>query len=420
MTSLGKYELHEKIGQGGFSTVYRATHKLLETEVAVKVLNQERLHDPIARERMLLEAKTAASLKHPHIVAIFDLIQEDETLAIAMQYLPAGNLRKWLEQNQPNLNEKLSILDQLAEALDYIHSQKQPSERPLLHRDIKPENVLMDSNPVTAMPIARISDFGLVFDPQEASHLTQAQGIPGTAYYISPELVEGLSRNALDGRSDQYSLAVMAYELLCGVHPFTGNDPIAIMGKRLETEPEQPSQVNPDLPVEFNEPLLKALDKIPENRYLTCADFTRKLAEAYQASRLRQVRELIDGAHQSAKNGDFKTARAQLKQAGELEPSDVRISDASQVITAQAEQAQRYAEAVQNWQTARQKANAVLDLIPGFPDPQGILVTLDVRQPEKPPFNLRNWLLQLSVGILLAIPFVLLFFYFAVRWIINR
>lgn len=421
MTTLGKYELYEEIGRGGFATVYRATHKLLETEAAVKVLNTDRMTDSQSRQRLEREARIAAGLKHPHIVSILDLIREGDTLAIAMEYVRGGNLRQWVEQKKPDTETLLSILSQVAGALDYIHNQKYQSDRPLLHRDVKPENVLMDSDPQTGKPVAKLSDFGLVLDPQRASSLTQAQGIPGTAYYVSPEQVEELPKESLDGRSDQYSLAVMAYELLCGVRPFEGNDPIAIMTKRLDEEPPRPpSKVKPDLPIEFDEPLLKALHKSPENRYPTCADFVRKLNEAWQASRLRRVRELVEAARQSAAAGDFKTARAQLDEAERLEPTDSRIQQAREVITKQAEQTQRYDEAVLNWQTAQQKAHAVLDLVADFPDSKGILVTLGARPPQKPPFDLLGWLKQLGVGILLAAPLAILLFVLSVLWIFKK
>jgi len=214
---------------------------------------------------------------------------------------------------------------------------------------------------------------------------------------------------------------VMAYELLCGVRPFEGKDPIAIMNKRLDDDPlPSPSKVKPDLPVEFDEPLLKALQKAPENRYPTCAAFVRKLNEALQASRLRRVRELVDAARQSAVDGNFKSARAQLDEAERLEPTDPRIQQAREVITKQAEQTQRYDEAFQNWQTAQQKAHAVLDLAPDYPDPQGILVTLGARLPQKPPFDLAGWMKQILVGILIAAPLAVLFFVLSVLWILKR
>jgi serine/threonine-protein kinase len=422
MTTLGKYELHEEIGRGGFATVYRATHKLLETEAAVKVLNTDRVADFQSRERLEREAKIAAGLKHPHIIDILGLIREGNILAIVMEYIRGGNLRQWAEVHKPDTETLLAIFSQVADALDYIHSQRYQSDRPLLHRDVKPENVLIDSDPVTAKPIAKLSDFGLVLDPQLATSLTQAQqGIPGTAYYVSPEQVEELPSESLDGRSDEYSLAVMAYELLCGVRPFDGKDPIAVMNKRLDDGTLlAPSKTNPDLPLEFDEPLLKALHKAPENRYPTCTDFVRKLSEAWQASRLRQVRELVESARQSAQSGDFKTAREQLDKAERLEPGAVRIQQARGIITKQAEQNQRYDEAVQNWQTAQQKAHAVLDLVADFPDSNGILVTLGARPPQKQPFNLRDWIIQFGMGVLLSIPMAILLFVLAVQWILNQ
>jgi serine/threonine-protein kinase len=419
MTTLGKYELHEEIGRGGFATVHRATHTLLESEAAVKVLDQERLTQPQARQRMEREARIAAGLSHPHLVKIFDLIQEGETLAIAMEYLRGGNLRQWLEKNPHDVPTILDILAQVASALDYLHSQRYQSDRPLLHRDVKPENVLLDRDPLTGQPLAKLSDFGLALDPQSATSLTQAQNIPGTAYYVSPEIVE-VPSEALDGRSDQYSLAVMAYELLTGKRPFEGKDPVAVMTKRLDEPPPRPSEVNPETPLEFDEPLLKALQKAPENRYATCAEFVRKLQESWQASLLRRVRELVEAAQAASAAGEFKQARDLLRQAEALVPGEPRIEQARRGIDRQAELAQRYQQAHQNWLTAQQKARAVLDLAPDFPDPQGILVTLGARPPRKAPFDWRGLLLQIGVALLLAAPLTLLLHVLAILWILNK
>ncbi len=420
MTRLGKYELQEEIGRGGFATVYRATHVSLGSEAAVKVLDVSRLSDPRARERMEREARIASGLIHPHIVTILDLIHEGETLAIAMEYLREGNLRQWIQKNQPDTPTLLDLLNQTAEALDYIHSQRYQSDRPLLHRDVKPENILLDRDPLSGKPLAKLSDFGLVLDPQPAAGLTQAQGVPGTAYYVAPEIVEALPAESLDGRADQYSLAVMAYELLCGQRPFEGNDPIAVMTKRLDEEPPKPGSLNPQLPREFDEPLLKALQKAPENRYPSCGDFVRKLREAWQASLLRRVRELVEEANQAADQGDFKSASARLNEAERLVPADPRIAAARQRIDVQAERAQRYEEAYQNWQNAIQKAHAVLDLMPDFPDPAGLLVTLGARPAPKAPFDWRAWLIRIGAGVLLAAPFALLFYALATWWILKK
>lgn len=420
MSTLGKYELHEEIGRGGFAIVYRATHTLLEREAAVKILDKTRLSQPLARQRMEREARIAASLKHPRLVEIYDLIQEGDTLAIAMEYLPGGSLTQWLEKNPHDTAILLPILEQVAQALDYLHAQRYQSDRPLLHRDVKPENVLLDRDPLTGELVAKLSDFGLVLDPQSEAALTQAQGIPGTAYYISPEIVKGLPAEALDGRSDQYSLAVMAYELLTGSHPFEGKDPVAVMSKRLDEAPPRPSQINPATPVEFDEPLLKALQRKPEDRYPACADFVRALREAWRASLLRQVRERVEAARQASEQGNFREARELLKQAESLVPSDPRIEQARQGIDHQAELAQRYEGAWQKWQTACQKAGAVLDLAPNFPDPQGILVELGLRPPRKLPFDWRGLLRQIGAALLLTAPLALFFYILATLWILKK
>lgn len=420
MTRLGKYELLEAIGRGAFAVVYRARHIALGREAAVKVLDADRLNDPRARERMEREARIAATLVHPNIVKIFDLIHEGETLAIAMEYLPGGSLRRWMEANRPSTETLLDLLTQVAESLDYIHGQRYQSDRPLLHRDVKPENVLIDQDAQTGQPLAKLSDFGLALDPQRASALTQAQGAPGTAYYIAPELAEGLPAESLDGRADQYSLAVMAYELLTGKRPFEGSDPVAVIAKRLEEDPPRPSEINPQTPFEFDQPLLKALQRKPEDRFSACAEFARALREAWQASLLRRVREQLEQARQAAQNHDFKTARAALKEAERILPDDPRIAEARQQIDRDAELAQRYEEALQNWQTALQKARAALDLDPNFPDSEQILIALGLRPPPRPPFDWRGWSLRLGTALLFSALAAALMRWLAILWILNN
>lgn len=420
MTTLGKYELDEEIGKGSFATVYRATHKQLKTEAAVKVLNSDRLRDPIARERMMQEAKISAKLKHPHIIDIFDLINDGASLAIAMEYVSGGNLREWVTEEKPSIAEILFILAQIADALDYIHGERYQSDRPLIHRDVKPENILMDVDTATKKPKAKLSDFGLVLDIENSPQLTQAQGIPGTAYYISPEQVETLPKDSLDGRVDQYALGVVAYELLVGKRPFEGNDPIVVMNKRLDDTVQKPSTANPELPLEFDSPLLNVLKIKPEERYKNCAKFMQALNDAWQESRLRRVRELIDVAQEFAKQGDFKSASSSLDEATTFDANNKRLVEARKGITQQAIRAQNYAEGVQAWNTAKQKAKAVLDLDPDFKDKKNILITLGARPPEAKPFDMKGWLKQIGVGFLLALPFTVILIYLAIRWIVNH
>ena len=242
---LGNYSLHEKLGSGGFATVYRSTHANLGIEYAIKILKQKYLDDEAVRERFVREAQTASALEHSNIVRIHDLVNEPENIYLVMDFLPEGDLYKWQSKKDAvSQSEYISILGQIADALDYAHSQ----ENSILHRDVKPSNILMDQHGK-----AYLSDFGLV-QIAKASHLTQIGQVVGTPDYISPEMAE--SKQDIDGRSDQYSLAIVAYELLVGELPFTGDSPTSVSIMHVTKVLPVPSEINSELPIEFNDVLL--------------------------------------------------------------------------------------------------------------------------------------------------------------------
>jgi len=410
MDFFGKYERKEKIGEGSFSIVYRAVHHLLGTEAALKILKKEYLRDDITRSRMKQEAQTAAGLEHPHIVEIFDWIEEGDDLGIAMEYIEGGNLADWIKRKKPPIDEILDVLLQVAGALDYIHA------RHLVHRDVKPQNILIKMNASEGSPQAKLSDFGLALDKELSLRLTQAQSIPGTAYYISPEQVEKLP---LDGRSDQYSLGVVAYECLVGSPPFEGKDPIAVATKRLDEDVMPPSKANPDLPEEMDAPLLQSLQRLPEDRYETCSAFLRALREAWQESRLRRARELIQEAKNLARKGAFEEAFKKLESAKSLASSDERLKEAYKDIDSQLALSRKYEEGVRAWRMAKQKAETVVDLVPEFKDTKGILTILGARPKEKEPLDVKDWSQKIGVGILVALPFAAVLLYFLLLWIVS-
>jgi len=210
-SQLDKYLLHEMIGGGGFAIVYRATDITLDRESAVKVLKEEFMNEPETRDRFTQEARKASSLSHPSIIRVYDLIEDSDVPAIAMEYLPAGDLHRWLNDHpHPSRRFCLNVLRQAAEALDYIH------ECGIVHRDIKPSNLLLASIPTSDDSVSiRLSDFGLVM-PAEARIAGSAGRLTGSALYVSPEQARNQS---VDKFSDQYSLGIIAYEMLVGHLP---------------------------------------------------------------------------------------------------------------------------------------------------------------------------------------------------------
>ena len=204
---LGNYRLMSLLGRGGFAEVYLGEHIYLKTQAAVKIL-QAHLLKAEDQEDFLREAQTIARLAHPHIVRIFDFGVEIQTPYLAMEYAPGGTLRQSHPRGERlELPAVVAYVRQVAEALHYIHNER------LIHRDVKPENMLVGkSNEIL------LGDFGIALVTQ-SSRYQSTQSVVGTVAYMAPEQIQGQPRPA----SDQYSLAIVVYEWLCGQRPFSGS-----------------------------------------------------------------------------------------------------------------------------------------------------------------------------------------------------
>ncbi len=218
---IGKYEIIEELGQGGFATVYRARDPTLGRDVALKVLDPFLMRDPVLVERFRREARAAARLRHPNIVTLYEIGQEEGALFIAMELLPGPSLKEIIAEEAPlPVDRAVALLRPLAEALDYAHAQG------TIHRDIKPSNVILDD---WGRP--RLTDFGLVKAAEESQSvaltmtLSQSGMTLGTPTYMSPEQADPKRAAPVDSRADLYSLAVVAYEMLTGQVPFRGETP---------------------------------------------------------------------------------------------------------------------------------------------------------------------------------------------------
>ena len=266
-TRLGKYEIQAEIGRGGMGMVYKGYDPLLDRPVAIKVLAPHLVWEKGFVERFLREARAAARLKHPHIVTIYDVGHEGDWYYFVMEYLEGQTLAELIRQRGPlSPDEALLILRQLADALDYAHHHG------LVHRDVKPGNIIIGpTGHVT------LTDFGIARAAQE-TQLTGTGMVLGTPQYMSPEQVKGLT---VDARSDQYSLAILAYEMLTGYVPFQAESTLALMYKIVHEPPPPLRQVRPDLPPAVEEVLAKALAKEPGNRYPTASSFVDALAQAF-------------------------------------------------------------------------------------------------------------------------------------------
>jgi tRNA A-37 threonylcarbamoyl transferase component Bud32 len=262
----GRYQLGSLLGAGGMARVYVATDRVLERQVAVKVLSPPDAQDPLFVERFRREARAAARLSHPNIVAVFDSGSDADQPYLVMEYVPGESLAQLLHRQgrlAPGRAVELAI--QVCAALAAAHAQG------LVHRDIKPANVLVGEDGQV-----KVTDFGIV-KASAATTLTGTGTVLGTAAYLSPEQAQG---HPVDARSDLYGLGCVLYELLCGSPPFgSGADrsPVAVATRHVREPPEPPSMRNPQVNPALEAVVLTALAKDPAQRYQSATDMQEAL-----------------------------------------------------------------------------------------------------------------------------------------------
>lgn|GEM_PF-1425585 len=266
----GRYTIQDELGRGASATVYKARDTLLDRSVALKVIASSLASDPEFTWRFEQEARLAARLDHPNIVTVHDVgTLPDGRAFIAMRLLEGKALDKLMaERGQLTPAEVVNIVDQLASALDYTHAAG------LVHRDVKPSNVTID-----AAGRVTLTDFGIA-RALDSARVTLPGLTIGTPRYMSPEQVRGEDTTPA---TDEYSLAVMAYEMMAGRPPFEG-DGTALMYKIVHEEPPAPNSFNPWLPVSVAEVIQKALSKDPGDRWPSSGEFARRLKEALATS----------------------------------------------------------------------------------------------------------------------------------------
>lgn len=269
MQQIGRYQVVGELGRGAMGVVYRAQDPAIGRTVAIKTIRLSDFTDPSERERLrerlIREAQSAGILSHPGIVTIYDIAQENEMAYIFMEFVNGPPLEKvLLSESPPDRETIFSIFRQTAAALDYAH------KKGIVHRDIKPANIMIHEDGT-----AKITDFGVA--KIVSQQMTQAGAMMGTPSYMSPEQVQGVP---VDGRADQFALAVIAYELLTGEKPFVADYLPTLLYKIVREEPAAPQRLNPTLPEEIEAVLRTALAKGAEDRYATCSAFVEALEQA--------------------------------------------------------------------------------------------------------------------------------------------
>lgn len=255
----GRYEIVEKIGNGGMATVYKAVDKVLKRNVAVKILRDEFTTDEEFIKRFEVEAQSAARLTHPNIVSIYDVGVEDSLHYIVMELIQGKTLKEIIVEERGPLPWKWSVnvAIQIASALETAHKNN------IIHRDIKPHNII-----ITEDGIAKVTDFGIA-KAVSNSTITAFGTTIGSVHYFSPEHARG---GFTDAKSDLYSLGVVMYEMVTGRVPFDADTPVSVALKHMQEEPEEPIELNKHVPTAVNKIIMKALQKDTTLRYQSASE----------------------------------------------------------------------------------------------------------------------------------------------------
>ncbi len=275
--TLGNYEVLHRLGKGGMATVYRARQLNMARDVAIKIMSVDLAEDPKFVARFEQEARVIANLQHPRILPVHDFGHEGEVCYLVMRVIDGESLYQRMQNGPLPLMTAAKFLSQIAEALDYAHSQS------VIHRDLKPNNVLIDE-----WDNCYLMDFGLAKMLAATQSLTQTGAVLGTPAYMAPEQWRGES---VDARTDVYALGVILYEMVLGHPPFESDTPFTLMYKHINDAPPRPSDEIPNMPDEIEAVILKALAKDRAARYQSAGELAHEFMSVARVAGSLVVRE---------------------------------------------------------------------------------------------------------------------------------
>ncbi len=299
-----RYEIIEKIGNGGMATVYKSKDRVLNRYVAVKILRDEFTTDEEFIKRFRIEAQSAASLTHPNIVSIFDVGNEGSLYYIVMELIKGKTLKEIITEENGPLPWKwsLNVVTQIASALETAHKNN------IVHRDIKPHNII-----ITEDGIAKVTDFGIA-KAVSNSTITAFGTTIGSVHYFSPEHARG---GYTDAKSDLYSLGVVMYEMLTGRVPFDADTPVSVALKHMQEKTVEPKELNENIPQVVNDIIMKAMQKDVNLRYQSATEMLKDLNAALKNpdDNVVHIRSNLNAATQRISTQEIAEAERKAKEA---------------------------------------------------------------------------------------------------------
>lgn len=265
LSKLKRYDVVKKISGGAFAEIFLVRDKNLGREVALKIMKKE-VQIKNSVERFIREAQLVSRLRHPQIVMLFDMINEDDALYFTMEYIKGRNLKHLIANRDFSIKESVHILLKIASAITFAHQEN------VIHRDLKPENIMMEKgiNP-------KVTDFGLAKIADTQSNISRAGMIMGTLQYMPPEQAEGRISD-INQQSDLYSMGAILYELLTKKPPFQATQAYQLISQILNSDPIPPRKINSLISPKLEKIVLKALEKSQSRRYKNVSEFVNDLA----------------------------------------------------------------------------------------------------------------------------------------------
>ncbi len=314
----GRYRVDARLARGGMATVYEALDLRLDRVVALKVMHASLADDATFVSRFQREAKSAARLSDPHVVAVYDQGEDGDLVYLAMEYVPGRTVRDVLrEHGKLSAEQALTILDPVLQALEAAHRAG------FVHRDVKPENVLLTDD-----GRVKVADFGLARAISAATSSAATQGLLiGTVAYLSPEQVE---RGVADARSDVYGAGILLYEMVTGTVPFAGETPLSVAYQHVNAAVPVPSSIRAGIAPAIDALVARSTARDPDNRYADAAGFLQDVREAKRALPVPRPFGVVDDSASAATlivplttdaaTGEYAPAGAQTAYRGAAPP----------------------------------------------------------------------------------------------------